>query len=80
MVSDTSAIVSSPFIINEFEKKFFQVLIFPSACGFLGNLLVFVSFKNSLTVIIKFYGSFHLSLHIIFFPSANYTTHGADED
>lgn len=33
---------------------------------FLGNLLVFVSFKNSLTTIINCYGSFHLSLHIIF--------------
>lgn len=57
VVSDTLAIVFSPFIIKEFQKKF----VFWG-----GNLLVFVSFKNSLTVIINFYGSFNLSLHNIF--------------
>ena len=51
MVSDTSAIVSFPFIINELEKMVFQVITFPFAFVFSGNLLVFVSLKNGLTVI-----------------------------
>ena len=47
-------------------KKVFSSLYISFCLWFFGdNLLVFVSFKYSLTVIINVYGSFHLSLHII---------------